>query len=46
MYQPMKDNVKDCDEVKKHAHEFDANDKRLVDLDVKARVAKIYSLLR
>lgn len=39
MYQTMKDNVKDGDEVKKPAHEFNENKKRLVALDVKARVA-------
>lgn len=37
MYQPIKENVKEGDIVKKHAHEFDDEYKHLVVLYVKDR---------
>ena len=40
MYQPMKENVKEGDEVKKLVHKFDDEDKCVIVLDVRARTAK------
>lgn len=39
MSQPMKDKVKDSDEIQKLAHEFTKYEKDVVSLDVKAHAA-------
>ena len=44
MYQPMKDGVKDGEPKEKPFHEFDENDKRQYNLDVRGRAAIINAL--